>query len=423
MVRPNPDLKTLLADLQNSDGFIRSDAARLLAHIKDPQVVDAFITLLSDPDWRTRRNAAQALGVQKDRRAVEPLIAALTDPIETVRVRAAVALGRIGDQCAMLPLAQAFLTIKSHGFEVEVVNAMEKFGSAIIPSLIEILPVVAQYKTKLTIDLLAGLAKSPEGDEYLRQALSGGDALTRQMIVKVLVRMNETGMAPILITLLSGAELDEQMVLVQALGQLKAKEAIPALLALLREPELDGPHGDLYRKITLAIQQMAEMPPVILRLLQSNWLGLDFQPGNTKKMKELFDALARSSKNEQAFFQAVAAHPRIVKQGYQDWPGMRAILRVSVGPLSSKWQREQVLFLNDFIHSSPPAGQIAGLLTLPWCNSEGAFPLLLEGVEQKDPNIRQAAEWGFAALTATLQEQRQVYKQVQERFIVKNRAG
>ena len=90
----------------------RTDAARVLGEIGDPQAVEPLITALKDKTWDVRKAAAEALGEIGDARAVE--IARLLTELEAAtyvqRLEAADALGRLGDQAALPALERM-----SHG--------------------------------------------------------------------------------------------------------------------------------------------------------------------------------------------------------------------------------------------------------------------------------------------------------------------
>lgn len=85
----------LIAALSNEHYDVRTNAARLLGHLKDAAVVEPLLGALEDPEAEVRKRAALSLGRRADQRAVEPLTAALEDEDESVRHSARMALSEL----------------------------------------------------------------------------------------------------------------------------------------------------------------------------------------------------------------------------------------------------------------------------------------------------------------------------------------
>ena len=95
---PHPSHEQLLAALEHGDVSARIEAAKELAFLDEPRVVDALTVLLqASPDQMARQWAAYALGFAGDERAEPALIAALRDRSNALEVRchAAEALGHL----------------------------------------------------------------------------------------------------------------------------------------------------------------------------------------------------------------------------------------------------------------------------------------------------------------------------------------
>lgn len=125
--------------LRTKDQLARSEAAKALGFLKDPEAVEPLISALRD-DWRgVRCNAVRALGIIGNKRAVEPLMERLQDADWHVRSSTAWVLGNFGDITAVEPLCEA---LKDNHDDVRrnVAEALGKIGSdnAVIP-LIEAL--------------------------------------------------------------------------------------------------------------------------------------------------------------------------------------------------------------------------------------------------------------------------------------------
>ena len=58
---------------------------QFLGRIRDPQIAEALLPLLADPDSDVRRAVAQALGTMGEPAAIEALVLTLTDEERAVR--------------------------------------------------------------------------------------------------------------------------------------------------------------------------------------------------------------------------------------------------------------------------------------------------------------------------------------------------
>jgi HEAT repeat protein len=81
--------------MQDPDDYVRSEAARVLRTILEPESVPVLMAALNDVNYVVRINAAEALGHLSDPRATEPLRQALKDVNRDVRSAARHALEQI----------------------------------------------------------------------------------------------------------------------------------------------------------------------------------------------------------------------------------------------------------------------------------------------------------------------------------------
>jgi HEAT repeat protein len=91
-------VRPLIRALESSNAVIRSNAAAILGHFKDPLATPALIGILQDESQDARISAVSALGRLEDARAVEPLIAALADDDPAVREATVRVLAQIGSK-------------------------------------------------------------------------------------------------------------------------------------------------------------------------------------------------------------------------------------------------------------------------------------------------------------------------------------
>ncbi|HET7435740.1 MAG TPA: PilT/PilU family type 4a pilus ATPase [Thermoanaerobaculia bacterium] len=121
-----PDLVEAVIDLLGDpDNDLRAAAIGLAASFDDKRLVAPLIPLLKDEDWWVRIAAADTLGHLRDPRATEALIGALAD--EEVRWTAVEALGRIGDIRA-LPALGKVLADPQPDVRIEVMQALRLFN-------------------------------------------------------------------------------------------------------------------------------------------------------------------------------------------------------------------------------------------------------------------------------------------------------
>ncbi|HRX34476.1 MAG: HEAT repeat domain-containing protein [Methanoregulaceae archaeon] len=93
-----------ISRLRDPDKKVRGQAAAALAAIGD-QAIPALVPLLRDDDWVVRYRAVEAIGLMKDDRRAGLLIEALSDAKDHVRYMAAKGLSRLHTGAALEPLA------------------------------------------------------------------------------------------------------------------------------------------------------------------------------------------------------------------------------------------------------------------------------------------------------------------------------
>jgi len=107
-LRPDKsDPKPLIEAIKSEYPEIRIFAAKELAKIKDPSVIDVLIDATSDKQEEVRIEVIQTLGEIGDERAVNPLVYTLGDESLVVREKSARALGKLGRPEAVEALISA----------------------------------------------------------------------------------------------------------------------------------------------------------------------------------------------------------------------------------------------------------------------------------------------------------------------------
>jgi len=120
-----------------TDFYVREDITWALVRMGDA-AVQPLIDLLQHPNPSARHHAAHVLGKIGDSRAVDALIDALQDTDVTVLSKTIFTLGQLGDVKAVPAIVQ-LLGHEHHEVQTTVTNALERFGAAPQPFLIEAL--------------------------------------------------------------------------------------------------------------------------------------------------------------------------------------------------------------------------------------------------------------------------------------------
>ncbi|MDB9414575.1 HEAT repeat domain-containing protein [Microcystis aeruginosa] len=107
LTKSNEVVNQLLKALEDSDEYVRGNAAFALGKIGSETAIPGLLKALEDSDEYVRGNAAFALGNIGSETAIPGLLKALEDSDEYVRRNAAVALGKIGSETAIAGLLKA----------------------------------------------------------------------------------------------------------------------------------------------------------------------------------------------------------------------------------------------------------------------------------------------------------------------------
>jgi HEAT repeat protein len=123
-----------IESLGSASPVTRAGAASALGSIGDTRAVEPVIATLKDENWRVSWNAARTLGHLKNRQAVGPLLQALEHPNVNVRSAAASSLGSIGDVRAIEPLIDT-LTDEEPWVRADAARALGRLGdpAAVLP--------------------------------------------------------------------------------------------------------------------------------------------------------------------------------------------------------------------------------------------------------------------------------------------------
>lgn len=202
----------------NPDGVLRHFAITELAAAKDPQVIPALRSALTDADPRVRETAAAAVGERRDKSAADLLIAgAKQEPWPSVRRAEVAALGELCTAAGNELIQRALKRDVDDVRQAALVGLAHCYGGKANPALLHI------------------LGRLPESADMR--------SLAARLLAEHKDPSTVPGMAEALVRLVreSEADMSLQTVIVDtamALATLRTPGAISALVGLVSEPNV-----------------------------------------------------------------------------------------------------------------------------------------------------------------------------------------
>ncbi len=164
----------LLILLEDSDPFVRIEAAQSLGIIQYLEAIPAIVSKLkTDEDSLVRLCAAEALGNIADVKTLPPLLEALNDQNEGVRAYAADSIGNLGVVEALPILRQKFDTESSILTKTFILASLYKLGDE--PSLLALVKLLetADYGMAVTVLNLTEELANQQNSTYLIETIQG----------------------------------------------------------------------------------------------------------------------------------------------------------------------------------------------------------------------------------------------------------
>jgi len=227
-------LQRLQEALNDSDSYVREQAALALGEIGNPQAVEVLIPVLNDSDSDVRWWAAYALGEIGNSQAVEALITALNHLDADVREQAALALGEIGNPQAVEALIPA-LNDSDSGVRWWAAYALGEIGNQ--PTL-----------------------------EALITALNHSDSDVRRWAAYALSKIDNQPTLEALIPALNHLDSDERKWAAYALGEIDNQPAVEALIPALNHLDSDvrGQAAEVLGKIGTSevLKKLIQLPEI-----------------------------------------------------------------------------------------------------------------------------------------------------------------
>jgi len=201
---------------------------------ESPDLIQALIQVLDDPDGGTRAAAVYVLGHLGGELALEPLVRALNDSHRLTSMNACDALGKLGDSRAVPALIQLLPDPESPRYLI--VEALGKLGDrAALPYLHQLLYDPDSYVQDAVVRALIQLEGMTTALAFLQEPTEN----IRTTAVLWLMQQSEEALQPHVVELLGLLELapaDLCLPLIRVLAQVRDARAVPQLIVLLRHP-------------------------------------------------------------------------------------------------------------------------------------------------------------------------------------------
>lgn len=235
-LRPDKsDPKPLVEAIKSEYPEIRIFAAKELAKIKDPSVIDVLIDATSDKQEEVRIEVIQTLGEIGDERAVNPLVHTLGDESLVVREKSARALGKLGRPEA----EEALISALNSNTNLTIVCAIaEALGQIEDARAVEPLITFLNHKESIIRECTAaslGNLRDSRAVESLIAALNDTQERVRWYAADSLGKIGDPICVDSLIKLLSDTSARVRESAVTALGQIGNQQAIESLIKALQD--------------------------------------------------------------------------------------------------------------------------------------------------------------------------------------------
>src|SRR3989339_18383 len=235
-LRPDKsDPKPLVEAIKSEYPEIRIFAAKELAKIKDPSVIDVLIDATSDKQEEVRIEVIQTLGEIGDERAVNPLVYTLGDESLVVREKSARALGNLGRPEAGEALISALNSNTNLTIVCAIAEALGQIGDTrAVEPLITFLHHKESIIRECTASSLGNLRDS-RAVASLIAALNDEQERVRWYAADSLGKIGDPVCVDSLIKLLSDTNARVRESAVTALGQIGNQQAIESLVKALQD--------------------------------------------------------------------------------------------------------------------------------------------------------------------------------------------
>lgn len=245
----------LLKAMKDSDWWVRQIATTSLTELEgDNNIINAFLTMIRDPDENVRRCAVEFFNKVTDPAAFEPLLETLKDEDWWVREKAIRALGALKDPRAIDPLLELVDTDREVGWVVPSAIAMIS-GNDALDHLKQFLTHDLKRIKIETIKILNAL-KAKGAVENLKECLQDPDEEVRNAATKTLKNLTGKVFTPGEVAPAKKTSQDVISVTQKAAPGSAVTEAI-LILDLCNSTDIANRYGDSF-SLNL-MQQLSDM--------------------------------------------------------------------------------------------------------------------------------------------------------------------
>lgn len=402
LARPDP-VAALVVALGDEDAGVRKTVVAALASLQDTAAVQALMeALLEDSDPEVREAAAWALGEIEDARAVPALGEALQrDEVPAVRLMAAYALGEIEDPRGVEPLGAAIddsdpkvrlAVIQALG-EIESPDAIEPLSSALrdadpeireyavwalgeiedaraVPALADVLGSDSEVAVRRKAAWALGEIEHGSGVDALAAALADDDAEVRRVAIWALGEIEDPRAVDPLAGLLRDPDVEVRQRAARALGEIEDPRAVDPLLEALRDSDA----------------RVRELVAWALGEIEDPRAG----PGLAAALADAEPAVRRTAIWALGEIELQSA-PAALIEALRD-EDMR-VRRLAVRALAEIEDPAAVPGLAEFFRAADADAETRRLVirALAEIHDPAAYQLLVEALNDEDPEIRRAA--------------------------------
>jgi HEAT repeat protein/beta-lactamase regulating signal transducer with metallopeptidase domain len=400
--RPDPVAALALA-LGDEDAGVRKTVVAALASLQDTAAVQALMQALrEDSDPEVREAAAWALGEIEDARAVPALGEALQrDEVPAVRLMAAYALGEIEDPRGVEPLGAAIgdsdpkvrlAVIRALG-EIESPDAIEPLSSALrdsdpeireyavwalgeiedaraVPALADVLASDSEVAVRRKAAWALGEIEHGSAVDALAAALGDEDAEVRRVAIWALGEIEDPRAVEPLAGLLRDPDVEVRQQVARALGEIEDSRAVDPLLEALRDSDA----------------RVRELVAWALGEIEDPRAG----PGLAAALADAEPAVRRTAIWALGEIELQSA-PAALIEALRD-EDMR-VRRLAVRALAEIEDPAAVPGLAEFFRAADADAETRRLVirALAEIHDPAAYQLLVEALNDEDPEIRRAA--------------------------------
>ena len=296
LTKSNEVVNELNQALEDSDWFVRWNAAEALGNIGSETAIPGLLKALEDSDRFVRGKAAEALGKISSETAIPGLLKALEHSDVYVRWKAAEALGKIGSETAIPGLLKA-LEDSNKDVRMYAAEALGKISSeTAIAGLLKALKdsdVYVRWNAAFALGEIGSETAIPE----LLKALEHSDVYFRWKAAEALGKISSETAIPGLLKALEDSDRFVRGKAAEALGNIGSEAAMTELIKCLKNPDfVTLNNGDTLSPVREALDtiqnKLKYYHPISQPMNQQVYISYNWQEDSNEMANQLVEAFA-----------------------------------------------------------------------------------------------------------------------------------